>query len=536
MRGTFVVARNKPQTQGVTGIARSQSWQAKSATETGLAPGAAFDFGKIPIYPPAPTPVATTHGGYATGSGPSSSPGELVATGGPTPGQIGDMPPPVKIPAPEPPVIEDPAPSEPIPATRVGVDTITANIGPKGPNIAHVPPCGAQPAITLTAHPKAAKPVTWSIDPASPAGVAAGTALTPDATTLTATLALGAGQKGGELDIHAENSENGTMLPYLLASHPTGINSTSARGDPADPLLYGGVFNHEFTSNDGRVSSLDQVTVGERFPKLPTPDAHTHTFMSDFNPATKLKTGTTPDTPGPGSGVWLLTSNGELGGDGDTVSGPKKDIDIGRHLASGSNPTPAHPMPVKMELDQQFFWWCPHAPLGHRWEHAADTTQTHILRLDKAGTGAEYVAIVNKQENVMPYDGDPSVVKTGVTRARADTPTVAPSPAGGPPNTVQITADVFPSGRPLFFSITGNAHGCTINHATGELTIGNAVGTVKVRAANVNGGSNWDEVTVTIAAAPAAPPAPAPAPPGSQPLAATPVPHGARMSASADDD
>jgi hypothetical protein len=434
-------------------------------------------------------------------------------TGGPTPGEVGDLPPPAKIPAPEPPVLKDPAPSEPIPATRVAVNTITANIGPTGTNIAHVPPCGAQPAITLTAHPSTAKPVTWSIDPASPSGVATGTVLTPDpTTTLTARLALGAGQKGGELDIHAENSEGGTMLPYLIASHPTGINSTRAVGDPTNASLYGGVFNHEFTSDDGRVSSLAQVTVGERFPKLPTPDAATHTFTSDFGPGTTLHTGTMPDTPGPGSGVWLLTNGGELT-DGDTVSMPKSQIDIGRHLVSGSNPTPAHPMPVKLEVDQQFFWWCPHALSGHRWEHAADTTQTHILRLDKTGTGAEYVAIVNKQENAMPYDGNPSVVKTGVTKARADTPTVAPPPSGGPPNTVQITADTFPAGRPVFFSIIGNAHGCTINSGTGELTIGAAVGTVKVRAANANGGSNWDEVSVIIAAPTAAPPTPAPAPP-----------------------
>jgi hypothetical protein len=410
--------------------------------------------------------------------------------------------------------MEDPAPSEPIPATRVKVDTITANIGPTGTNIAHVPPCGAQPTITLTAHPDTAKPVKWSIDPASPAGVATGTVLTPAASTLTATLALGAGQKGGELDIHAENSEGGTMLPYLLASHPTGINSTRAVGDPTNPSLYGGVFIHEFTSDDGRVSSLDQVVVGERFPKLPTPDAATHTFTSVFGPGTTLHTGTTPDTPGPGSGVWLLTSSGELS-DGDTVSMPKNDIDIGRHLASGSNPAPAHPMPVEMKLDQQFFWWCPHAPSGKRWAHAADTVQTHILRLDKTGTGAEYVAIVNKQDNAMPYDGAPSVVRTGVTKARADPPTVAPSPAGGPANTVQIMADTFPAGRPLFFSIIGNHHGCTINSSTGELTIGTAVGTVKVRAANANGGPNWDEVGITIAAPAATPQTPAPAPPKS---------------------
>lgn len=453
------------------------------------------------------------------------------------------MPPPMEPPAPEPPRTDDapgvgPPQGGAVPMAVVAVDDIKANIGPSGMSIAHVPPCGAQPTITFTASPRTAKPVSWSIDPGSPTAVAAGTVLAPAPSTLTATLSLGASQKGGEIDIHAENSEGGQMMPYLLASHPTAIASTSAIGDPTDTSLYGGVFNHQFTSDDGQVSSLSQVAVGEHFPKLPTPDAATHTFPSPFGPTTTLKTGTMPDTPTPTSGVWFLTNSGELGGAMDTVSAPKKDVDIGRHLVSGSNPSPAHPMPVEMKVDQQFFWWCPHGRSGHRWEHVDDTTQTHILQLSKSGTGAEYVAIVNKQENTMPYDGDPGVVKTGVTKARADTPTVAPSPAGGPANTVQITADTFPAGRSLFFSITGNAHGCTINHATGELTIGKAVGTVRVRAANANGGANWDEVDVTIAAPAAAPPTSAPAPPTS-PLPAPvpgPTPHGAGLSAAADDE
>ncbi|HEX3484846.1 MAG TPA: hypothetical protein VHT51_07275, partial [Micropepsaceae bacterium] len=225
---------------------------------------------------------------------------------------------------------------------------------------------------------------------------------------------------------------------------------------------------------------------------------------------------TMPNTPNASSGDWILTSAGELGGNADTVSGPKKDIDIGRHIVSGSNPHPAHPLPVQSVYDQEFHWWCPHAASGSRWTHAADTTQTHILRMDKSGTGAEYVAIVNKQENIMAYDGDPAVVKTGVINARADTPTVAATAAGGTPNTVQISADAIPSGRQLFFSIQGAPLGCTINHASGELQIGRQVGKVRVRAANKNGGTNWDEVEVTITAAGGAPPpvqTPAPATP-----------------------
>ena len=471
-----------------------------------------FDFSKIPIHPQSPaltlatTPQTTqAPAGRAAESMPASPEASrssgtsrqlvLSGKGGSDPEEgRSDEPPSVEQAAPELPGMDDPAGADPaqdpVPMAVVAVDKITANIGPTGTNIAHVPPCAGQPTIRFTASPKNAAPVKWSIDSGSPAS---GTALTPSNDTLTATLALGAGQKGGVLDIKAENKEGGTMMPYKLASHPIAIASTSAVGDPTDTDLYGGVFNHQFTSHDGQASSLDEVTVGEKFPKLPTPDAATHKFETPFG-WTTLKTGTLPNTPGPGSGVWLLTDTGELGGGMDTVSGPKKEIDIGQHLASDSNPTPKHPLPVQFTVDQQFFWWCPHSAAGRRWAHVADTTQTHRLQMDKSGTGAEYVAIVNTKQNAMPYES-----KTGVTKARADPATVAPSPAGGTANTVQIAADIFPADRTPHFSIRGNARGCTINPATGELTIGTKTGVVKVRVADKSGGANWDEVDVTIA-------------------------------------
>jgi hypothetical protein len=406
------------------------------------------------------------------------------------------------------------------------VREVVANIGSTGLNIAHVPPCGRQPVIRFTAKPSSAAPVTWSIDPGSAAGVAAGTVLAPAGDTLSATLALGAAQKGGVLDIKADNSQGGTMTPYRLASHPTAIASTSVIGDPVDTRLYGGVFNHQFTSHDGRVSSLEEVAVGERFPNVPAPDAAAHTFPTPFGSFT-LTTGTLPDTPSAGTGDWFLTDTGELGATGDTVGYRKSLLDIGHHLASGSNPSPANPMPVQFVVDQQFFWWCPHAPPGKRWAHVADTTQTRLLRETQGGADAEFVAIVNTKENAMPYEG-----VTGVARARANPATVAPSSSGSV-NTVQIQADAFPATRTLFFSIRGNAHGCTINHATGELTIGALTGTVKVRAANKNGGSNWDEVDVIIAAPQMPAPAPSPAPPGGANPAPSPSPHGGGAGASA---
>ena len=461
----------------------------------------------------------------ATRSSGSSGESLISGVGGAGPGEGRNDP----FPSPGPPPAapserDDPGataspPGDAAPMATTAVSEIVANIGSTGLDIAHVPPCGRQPTIRFTAKPSSAAPVTWSIDPGSAAGVAAGTVLTPATSTLTATLALGAAQKGGILDIKADNSQGGTVTPYRLASHPTGIASTSVIGDPVDTRLYGGVFNQQFTSHDGQASSLEEVAVGERFPHVPTPDAATHTFPTPFGSFT-LTTGTLPDTPSAGTGDWFLTDTGELGATGDTVGYRKSLLDIGNHLASDSNPSPAHPMPVQFVVDQQFFWWCPHAPAGHRWAHVADTTHTRVLRETQGGAGAEFAAIVNTKENAMDYEG-----VTGVAKARANPATVAPS-SGGSVNTVQIQADAFPATRTLFFSIRGNAHGCTIDHATGELTIGALTGTVKVRAANKSGGSNWDEVDVVIAAPQMPAPPPAPAPPGGANPAPSPPPHG----------
>jgi hypothetical protein len=424
-------------------------------------------------------------------------------------------------PAPEVQAIGDPAGAAPaqgsaMPMAVTPIDSITSNLGPSGLTIAHVPPCGNQPRINFTVRPRSAAPITWSLDAGS-ATVASGTALTTSADTLTASLALGASQKGGTLEVKAENSEGGQVNNFQLASHPTGITSTSPLGDPTDPTLYGGVFDHEFASNDGQASSLEQVGVGEKFPNVPSPDGPSHTFPTPFGSFT-LTTGTLPDTL-PHAGNWFLTSAGGLGSDPDTVGIKKSMVDIGRHLASGSNPSPANPLPAGFTVDQQFFWWCPHAPSGRRWTHAADTTQTRRLRLDPSGKSAEFVAIVNGEENPMPYEGP-----IGVTHARADPATVARSAVGGTANKVQISADAFPASRTLHFSIRGNARGCTINSATGELTIGVQTGTVKVRVANAIAGANWDEVDVTITA----PAVPAPTPRSPSSPGQAPNPHAAQ--------
>ena len=401
----------------------------------------------------------------------------------------------------------------PAPVAAPAVSTLSVNVGSTGSSLVHVPACGTQPAIRFTAGPAAAAPITWTVA-AGTAALDPGTTLVspapapgaanPAAATLTAELSLGAAQVAGTLSITATNAQGGQATTYLLASNPTGITSTTAISNPVRSTDYGGVFDHVFTSADSNVASLDQVAVGERFPNLPNPTTATHTFATPFGDFT-LTTGTLPDAASAASGNWFLTSAGELGGSHDNVTIAKSMIDIGKHLVSDSNLTPTDPLPAGFTVDQQFHWWCPHAAAGSRWTMYAATTHTRRLRIDSSGTDAEFVAIVNGQENAMPYEG-----RTGVTNAQADTPTVEPSPATGSANTVQISADAFPSTAQLHFSIQGPALGCTINASTGVLTIGRKTGVVTVRAANARGGPNWDEVQVTIAVPAAAPPAPSP--------------------------
>ena len=396
------------------------------------------------------------------------------------------------------------------------VSALSANTGMTSLTLAHVPPCGAQPAIKFTAGPANAGPVTWTLAAGS-ATIATDTKLTPSKNTLSAELSLDKNQTGGTVDVKAENASGGQLVPFPLASHPTAIGSTSTMGNPTDTTMYGGVFDHMFTSNDGIAASLDQVAVGEKFPNVATPNAATHLIPTPFGNFT-LQTGTLPNTPSGASGNWFMDSSGMLGGTHDTVGIQKTMIDIGRHLVSDSNPTPANPLPAGFTVDQQFFWWCPHGAAGSRWNLAAATTHTRRLRM-KSGGGAEFVAIVNTKENAMDYEG-----KTGVTAAVAAPATAAPSPASGTPNTVQISATLFPSTATAHFSIQGAALGCTIDSSTGVLTIGTQEGSVKVRAADSAGGANWDEVDVTIVR-PAAP-VPAPNQPG-QPAPGNPAPRAA---------
>lgn len=409
----------------------------------------------------------------------------------------------------------------PVPAADpVDITSVTTPFNVNGSLLAHFPACTGQPAITFTAEPAASAPHTWEL--------VAGSATLEDDTTLSAsgavaTLALGAAQTGGTLSAKATDAQGGWAQsnPIRLASHPTGITSTSVAGDLASAATnYGAKFDHVFTSNDGQSSSLSQVAVGERFPNLPNPDTGSHEFETPFGTFT-LATGTLPDAASGPAGNWFLTDSAGLGTDGDNVSIARSMVDIGRHLVSDSNPTPTHPLPAGFTVDQDFHWWCPWSASGARWTRFMGTTHRRELRISNGN--AEFMTSANGEENVQDYTGP-----TGVTAALATPAQVAPSTAGATANTVQVSATQYPSGPNLHYSLRGEALGCSIHATTGVLTIGTRTGQVTVRVANRRGGPNWDEVPVDIAtpappeaeAAPeAAPEAPAEAVPEASPPA-----------------
>ena len=382
-----------------------------------------------------------------------------------------------------------------------------------GRQIVHTPACGGQ-TIQAIADPRGAT-VTWTLR--------AGTAALDAGTSIDAAgnITLGGAQVGGTIAARATSGSGAWAEAELqLHSHPTGIASTSVAAPPPDAAHnYGAKFDHVFTSNDGNVASLENVAVGERFPNVPTPDAASHTITGiPFGNGTfQLATATlTPDA----SNNWFLTSVGGLGGTLDQVTIGHDGIDIGQHIASASNPTPANPLPASFSVQQDLHWYCPAAPATSRWNNFTSIQHERKLRL--TGTDPEVVVSVNNQPQVDAYVGP-----TGVRNARATPATVVRS-SGRTPNTVQIAADALPSGRALHFSIQSASRlGCTINASTGVLTIGQTAGSIVIRVANRRGGQNFDDVTVTITNPPAAtgtnPGATtSPAPQGALPGSATP--------------
>lgn len=340
-------------------------------------------------------------------------------------------------------------------------------------------------------------------------------------------ITLDAAQECGDLNVdanrtitHPDGSTTtcGTFTrPFQLRSHPTGITSTSNTNAAVPADQYGSVFDHVLISNDGKVASLENVGIGERFPNIPTPDAADHNIVAPTNPfggTFKLHTATLTDDA---SNNWFATAAGGLNGTQDRVFTGRSGVNVQLHVASTSNPTPKFPLPATMDIAQDLHWFCPQAAAGARWTRFA--TVRHVRTLEQASSGAvEFVTKVNGSENRDAYTGHTAV--TGVTATPA---TVAPSPAGagkrgGPaPNTVDITTasvpSPAPSGTAYTFSIQGNALGCTIKRDPADttaatVTIGTKTGTITIRAASTNRQFHEGSLTIATPTPAAAPPAP----------------------------
>lgn len=356
---------------------------------------------------------------------------------------------------------------------------------------AHVPDCGASPIVASSD----VNCVTWSLT-ANPTTVDAGTTIARDGT-----ITISAAQSAGTIRVVATGPSGCTAFRSLhLCSHPTGITSTrvvSAAGGSD----YGAAFDHVLTSNDGNVASLQGVAVGERFPGIPNPAAATHDLTAPLYPFGGTFTLHTATLEPDASNNWFVTSAGELGGNHDNVTIGRAGVNVGRFVASHSNPTPPQSLPAGFSIDQNLRWFCAQRPAADRWRPSF-VTVTHDRRLKEDSGAVKFVTTVNGVEHEDDYTGPAAVF--GLT---ANPASVAKSPpAPGTPNTVRITArtlpSALPSGQTLSFSTVPNALGSTIaadpaNDHAAILTVGTTAGTVTVQAADSTN-TNRDRVQVTV--------------------------------------
>lgn len=383
-----------------------------------------------------------------------------------------------------------------------------------GNTAVHVPLCGIS-NVTASTVPAGIPGITWSL--------AAGTAQIPTGTAIGSSngeITFATAQTGGTLRVTATQptaTGGGPCTAFAdltLNSHPSAISSTFVVGPLGSTRTrYGAVFDHNFSSADGRIASLDNVPVGEEFSGVPNPTATLHTISTpfgDFDLTTRNLTATATNN-------WFVTG-GSLGGTHDSVSIDRSVPKVGEFLQSASNPTPANTLPAGFTVTQGLFWFCRQEAAASAWTKIRDVDHVRTVRLDSAGTGVEFVVSVNGLENVEPYTGQP-----GIINASASPATIPPTPArprGGPaptPSTTTISADPrpdpMPSGHGLRFAIRGPALGCKVNSTTGVFTAGTQTGTVTVRVSDrVRANTNFDEVVVTIAVPTPQPAQPQPGP------------------------
>jgi hypothetical protein len=426
-----------------------------------------------------------------------------------------------------------------------------------GAHAVQVPPCGTRP-LTASVRPVGA-PVTWSLAngagfPGAPGTVVAGTSISAaGAITIAPTQGLGyilvSADGPAGCRSPAGSTATGVSVPLNLASTPTGVSATTLAGPlPAAATQYGARFAQELISASGNPAHLLQVRVNERFSRLATPNASTHAVPTPFGTFTLHSNPWTPNSDAPG---WDITDAGIMSP--DNIGTDRDFIDVGRFVASASNPTPATTLsaatPVGFSVQQDLHWFCPQAAVGSQWITPAFATLTHTRQLFDLSGALTFVTGIPSPSLAATsdaYTGQPAFIHAA---ASPNPVTVSPSlPRGAPrgtprptPNTTQVTADTLPSSFTALtgthdkrFAISGRALGCSVDATTGEVTVGTTPGTITVRARDVDRtNGNFDEVRITIAPPAAAPPAgtpPAPSPgapapsPGAPPGAPAPSP------------
>ncbi|WP_266160199.1 DUF4157 domain-containing protein [Dyella silvatica] len=353
--------------------------------------------------------------------------------------------------------------------------------------------------------PADAPSVTFSIV-GDRARIVAGTTIDPDSGVITVAPA----QTGGSAHVEARQNAPGLVTaspptaPFNFVAIPSGITSTmsSTRGVGG---FYGGNFTHTFSSPAGGQAALEGARVNERFPA-----ASGTTLTLTGGLGTVVVTVNDPDSVTAG---WPLGSSGMMG-DSDHVSWSINAIDAGPFVANASHPSPSPGLPQALTATQNFHNLT--FP-SQSFSTAAVASTTHRRAIEDRGNRLQAVTSANaagiSQEVVEDYAG-PSVFRR-CAASPTSIPVTPPSPSPPPrgrgararaprPATSTITVDVEGrSARPTF-SINSPDLGCTIT-PRGVLTAGTTAGTVTVRAGNT---TNFDEVSVTVAApAAAAPPA-----------------------------
>jgi Bacterial Ig-like domain (group 2) len=355
----------------------------------------------------------------------------------------------------------DPAAS--VPVTGISLSAAKVSVPPE-----------AGLSLRASAQPARATGVTFSVDK----GSVAASGISIDSSTGAITLL--AGQPGGTVTIKATSDDGSFATRDLrIVEKPTAVASSSASSQGGG--VYGGQFTHTFTDASGTASGLEGENVNERFDSL--------SVRSPFGPFTLSANAA-------GSHGWDLDASGTMAGP-DNVTIDRSGVDVGKFVASASNPSPAQSLPAGFTMVQHMR--AKSFPSG-----ALDATPFTDIDHVRTLTDKETFVVSAGTKNIEdPYTGPSTYTHAAAAPASIAASPPRPKATRGAPaptwnrNTVQVTADVIPASGPKVFSIIGPKLGCEIDAASGQVLVGSTPGSIKVRI-SAGRGSNFDEVTISI--------------------------------------